>query len=302
MHFRPPFFVAGSHRLIWALSLAGSLAVGSVDVNAAEDLRHHVPADASWAVVVKVADYLDSRTGGGLTDRYWDERAERWRESMRRDFGMDPLREVDAVILHGPDGDPANGVAVVLGAFKPEGVEQRLRGKDDYRQVEERGQVVHVWNSGAAAYPAEGIAVLGRGKEPVIKAVDVIQGRRSSIGAEALGGMDPRRMGEFLTGFSHEGSLLQRFPPKAAILRHARNVRFSSGEDAEVLWGRFTLEIPEEDVSRQVETIIMGWIGYARLAEEARDPFSLAFRHASVERTNDVVEIRFEVPLDDLPF
>ncbi len=266
----------------------------------AEDPWRYVAADAGWAVLVRFSEYLDSELGEALSERHRDSDAARRIERARRDYGIDLLGEVDTVLLYGPDGDRDRAVAVILGSFETAGAVGRLEGKESYERFDYAGHLLHLWSEGAVGFPRAGVAVLARTRDALEAALDVMEGRRPRMAPEVLGGPgDGDRAGVFLLAFA-DPPAMGELAPKAAVFRHADRVHLRLAERSGRLQGGLVLDVADHEAASEIENVVRGLSGYARLQQEDRQPFLSLLRRTAVERIGGRIEVTFEIPVGDL--
>ena len=249
-----------------------------------------------------MGEYLNSETGQRLTERFYDEKAERWNAGVRRHFGMDPMTEIDTVILFGRDARKESGATVILGDFAPENALEFISGLGGYRLDEHRSHQLHVWNDGAVAYPRPGMAVLAWQAETVKQVLDVLAGEGGHLSADAF--RAPAGEGWFLRSFAEEVSSLRGMPPKAAALRYSSRLDLTLGEGAGVLSGTLFLETAPDDSAKDLMGMLEAMLFYGPLFKDPNDPLVALAKYVSVNLTDDgrSVAVSLSVPLSRLPF
>ena len=282
--------------------LACGFLLGTAVTSPAAEVWRYIPDDARWAVAIRMGEYLNSETGKRLTERFYDENAERWNAGVRRHFGMDPMTEIDTVILFGRDARKESGATVVLGDFDPGNALEFISGLGGYRLHEHRSHPLHVWNDGAVAYPRPGMAVVAWQAETVKQVLDVLAGEGGHLSADvfrASGGE-----GWFLRSFAEDVSSLRGMPPKAAALRYTSRLDLTLGEGEGMLSGTLRLETADEDSAVKLMGMLEAMLFYGPLFRDPDDPLVALAKYTSVSLSDDrtSVALSLAVPLSLLPF
>ncbi len=280
---------------------AALFAMTGATLSAGEAWRY-IPEDARWVVVVRMQEYLESDFGKRMTERFHDEKADRWNAGVQRLFGIDPMKDVDTVILSGRDAERFSGVTVFLGNFSPEESLDFLSGMPGYRRLIHRTHTIHVWQTGAVAYPRSGVAVVGWGAESVEGLLDILDGERSHLPAETFGSLAVE--GWFMRAFAEDVAAMRGMPPQAAVLQYTSRLDLVLGEAGEAFAGKARLIPAEGGSAANLANRLRSLLAYAPLIGEPDNPFVVLAGHTSVALSKDgaSAEISLSVPVSRLPF
>ncbi len=280
---------------------AAILAMTGATLSAGEAWRY-IPDDARWAVVVRMQEYLESEFGKRMTERFHDRNAERWNAGVQRLFGIDPMSEVDTVIISGPDAERFSGVTVFLGDFSPGESLDFLSEMPGYRLLDHRGHELHVWRTGAVAYPRSGMAVVGWRAESVERLLDTLDGERSHLPAESFGSLAME--GWFMRAFAEDVAAMRGMPPQATVLQYTSRLDLVLGEAGETFIGKARLIPAEGGSATNLADRLRSLLVHAPLIGEPDNPFVVLAGHTSVSLSDDgaSVGVSLSVPLSRLPF
>ena len=291
------------------LLLLSALAALQTPAPAAPLDRKDVPDEAAWVMHADIAAVRNSGLGGYIDSVLRRPDMQRQINGFQTAYGFDPRRDLTGVTAYGlepadPQGAP-NGIAIFRGTFDPARMKTVTAGLQGYEETAHGGSRILSWKDAASGGQrqygcahASGAVLLGARLNEMRTALDVLEGRRASLGPKsalqklitpapgvlALGAVARIRAGK--GGFEH---------PVLAAASSARTGTFGVREkDGNVLLDSY-LRMEDATAAQQLADLFRGYLALSALSTQ--DPLAAeAARAAVVTQDGPMCGLRMRVP------
>lgn len=267
-----------------------------------------VPSESKWVAYADTANIRSSQTGKFMLENM-DEKDRAKLDGFKAIFKFDLLRDIDSVLLFGPnlekDGD---GVLVFSGRFDETHLTTLLKANDTYASALHAGIVIHNWVDDKdketnpekrtyGAFASNGDIVLGDSQALVTKALDVLGGRSACLSGDSALNLSGRGDAVLVAAALEvqDGATL---PAKAAMLRQTRNMYFSMREADGELYSNLEINTESTEAAFYMDSIVRGILAMAFLYDEARPGLSEFARGVQVNTLDGRVVIRSAYPVE----
>lgn len=207
-------------------------------------------------------------------------------------FTIDLKNGLHGVTLYGPTSSEEDGIMVVYADFDPDRLTILAKAAHGYQSSTWRQHVIHSWidekrpEKGGIKPRVYGAIhgnkiVFGRKESRVAAALDVFDGisPHLSVTSDLL---TTGTGGAFAHGAATKLDSITG-GPNAEVLRRSKLVRFSMGEKDRQFTIVLGLEVGNEDVAKQVESICRGMIGLMALRQDQPEAQRIA-QSITIER------------------
>lgn len=278
--------------------VAFPLAAAPLDLSA-------VPADAVWMMHLDMDAVRESTVVKRVYERAMKmhPHAATMIELAVKMTGSDPRKDLDGVTLYGFDTDKRNGVMVLRGSVNRDVLTRMVEKAADHRTMEHGGRTLHAWTHKrggrsepvAGAFFSDDVVVVSRLESHVKTAIDVLDGKKTSVGEDSP-----------LAGRVRPGSILvaraSDVAPetKCPVLRQGRSFRVAIGEHDGRSFYRARLRMESDTAAGHVESVVKGISSLVAL-RWGDDAVAVAL--ASATRTTvegDTCEIAWDASADDV--
>lgn len=252
-----------------AILLAGTAVVMAEPLNPA-----HVSAEAKWLIHID----FDAAENSPFAKRYEQEQGERLQkvnQHISEHYGIKSLKGLSGLTLYGTNYEQHRGTAVLFAEYDGEKMVSFLKQQSGYK-AESHGDVeLHTWTQHdarhnqdfeiTAAFPKENVLVAGRPAEDVKQAVDLVNGKGTSLkGKESpLVGEVPK--GTIFRGAAVELAGLKQRERPMPILSQGKKVNVVFGESEGKTFANSTFEAESAEVADQLQQVLEGFKAMAAL-------------------------------------
>ncbi len=266
-----------------ALAVTGLLTLALTSPLQADRLdKSLVPSDTPFLVHLDVRGLLDSTLGQmavqavlGMEDFELEE--------LQREYGIDPLRDIESVTLFSSTGLPKDSVALVRASSAVDGLIEVLSQNDEYSRRKVEGLVLHTFDEVSAYVHSDGdqrLILLSGHKEQVLilKAAAVLRGEARSLAQGSKTGLLATPLeSSFL--YLEVGSAIRELigeTPASQIGKLAKRLTVQVGESEGNTFLHAEVESSDAENAQNLGNVVTGILSLARLAGgEEIPPFAL---------------------------
>ena len=223
-----------------------------------------VSQDAKWHLHADL-DSMRSSTMGRLMVSAIEKKHEDKMKAAKRMFSLNPLTDLQAVTLWGP-GEKDQGVALIRGTFDRAHLEDLIGAADEHSTSNHQSHTVHTWEDKGTtqhgAFVGNDLAVMGRQKELVTLALDVLDQRAPGMAEPAAQAPSALLLGlADLQGLDLKGD-------NAKLIEKAISLGGRVFEDAGRLQAQGKVTAANAEDAQRIQSILEGMIAMAELANE----------------------------------
>lgn len=296
------------------LSVVAALAAGSVALGA-EFAPSDVSGDAQWVVHLDVERLLDSQMGDWLMDQVAAAGGNEKLDAFSLLFGFDPREDLGSVTLYGTTLRPDAGVAIVRGEVDHEPLLVLLELNDGHEVFEYGEHDIHRWTQDPevpgddgvrfGAFRGDDVTVLARTRGEVEAALDVLDGRATTLADASASGLRTNWPGGTIMACAAAG-LDTLTSGRPALLADVVAGAVAVGEvDGEVFMTA-EMEGGSAEETDRMEDMLRGALALAqalrdRALEQGVAPsWAPLAVGATVARTDGAVQIRLALPVSQV--
>jgi hypothetical protein len=279
-----------------------------------------ISADAKWLVHLDLDALRDSRVGKFLNQTIVENKLAEHRAELKQAYGFDlDITKLNSITAYGTDyklNPEANGVLIIgldpnmqalLGLVLDKQVQSGV-----VSQVDDKAKLYSIHNQVMVSFQKEGQVFMGKSKESLQKAMDVLAGKAPNLasGRTFAGYPDTPKSFFFLAlaeGFSGkiplphqkegEGKNEGGFAPKAQLLQMADGGRLVLGESADNLFLNLSLKAKTVDASRQMQQILQGVLALVSLSQGQNQDLLQIVQATKISSEANVVNIGLDYPV-----
>ena len=273
--------------------------------------RQHLAADTQWVLHFDTEAFLKTHLGDTMAREQIDPKMTKARADLKAwfDFDLD-WRRISGVTIYGTDytsPESQRGVVVVYTDMDfAQGLDGAI-GKLEAAGAAEAGSVKHlgeglyeVKEAVVATEPGFGL-VLGKSKDKVLQAREVIHGRSPNLQAGPAFSQFPAAAGGFFFLGAAEGfSLNASLPPQANVLKMADGLQLTLGESGPNLVANLGLLARDAQVSQQIQQVVQGLIALVSLSQTENPEAQQLARGLQVRQAERLVSIELALPLEQV--
>lgn len=273
--------------------------------------KTHVAADAKWVIHLDVEALLETRIGKMLAREVIDPKLAKPTADLKQHLGIDfDWRRIRSVTLYGSDFSASRnfrGVVLVdtdmdlAHAF--EAAQKKLAEvgglKDGSLERSEEGPSV-LYSLKKELYVAtqKGAPVIvGKGREAVLKAREVLTGESPNLSKAAFGKFCEVGNGFFFIAAAEGFSEAAPVPPQARVLRMADGLRVVLGEKGDQVTANLALSAKAADTARQIHQVLQGMVALVALSQTENPDLQSLVGGAHVGLDNQTVTVDISLPV-----
>ena len=291
-------------------SLLSLFAVLSVSVSAwAGPLQKEaVSADAKWVVHLDVEGLIASDVGQAVLAlaRDKDPGLDTKIAAIAEKIGADPLKDLKGITLYGTAFDGKDGVAVIRASVNQEKLLGLLAANESHKEITVGERKAHQWvekkrgpgDDGVrvGAFFGDDTVVIARSVEALTKALDVLDGKQSSLAADSALSPDGDKPPLFwaavmdlpvptaaeaaaeaaAAGAAEKAVKVNVKLPNAEFLKRVSGGSLLAGSAAGEVFGKVALIARSAEDGARIRQMVQGLVAFGQMALDAKEDDALA--------------------------
>jgi len=273
--------------------------------------RQDLPADTKWLVHLDATAFLKTKVGDYLAKELIEPKLAQGRADIKAWFDFDfDWRRIGGITIFGTDytaPKDERGVALVYTdldiAKGLDGAIAKLEaaGSADsgsVKRLEEAPHALYQLNDVFAAVQKGQPVVLGKSREKVVRARDVLSGKSSNLKAgKAFTQLPAAAGGSFLIGAAEDFNQVA-VPQQANVLKQADAIGFTLAEKDTNLVATLALLPKDEQVAQQIQQVVQGLIALGALSQGNNADLQRLVQATHVQKTDRFVTLDLSLPVD----
>ncbi|NLW82951.1 MAG: hypothetical protein GXY41_00890 [Phycisphaerae bacterium] len=266
--------------------------------------KEHLPASAKWVFHVNFQTFEES-TLGRLVSHEIQAHHQSKLDAIKQLTGSDPLTDIYALTVVGPDSNEANAVALIYGTFNRPQLLAILAQAPAYRESKHGDQTLYHWQEPkrgidqVGAFAHDNLIIIGQTQKAVTEILDVWEGRVAALTAEtnpSLWQLTQWSPKAFMAAAATNLPELTKEQQHAAILRNSQSISLMAIEEQGDLRLSATLESSSVEAAEQIELFARGMLSYAMLNQQVCPELDTLIQASSLTRTNSTITFDFRIP------
>lgn len=288
----------------------GALALLGTTLSAGELRPDRVPAEARWLVHVDVDAFRNTTLWHLLeSGAFGDAKADldEGFAEMRREFGIDPLRDVHSITVYGLSDDEDEAVAMIEASDRIDQALERVQKEPGYRAVRSGDLTVHAWGDDDQTFFAyvhpEGdrrTVLFSNQSARITDGIRMLYGQGASLRSSATGiAARPRQGSVAFLSAGNDVPGMDWIQQQSSVAGLLRGLTVDAGELSGRLYVTATAVTDDVEQATQVRSVVDGLRALALLgAGAAGVEMPLLVRDlidaVSVQQRNREVVVGFE--------
>jgi hypothetical protein len=289
------------HPRLKTLTLLTLTCALAVYATASPFQRNQVAADPVWVIHLDCDALRPTAIGQFVLGELNKPEADQKLSEFKSMFSFDPRTELHSVTLYSSSMAETDAVMLLRADFDADHLASVAKSAGDYQSSEHNGHIIHSFvddkkhgpngetQRNYAAIQGDHLVILGKNKDKVAQALDVLDKKSPSLAAgtmvEPLGG-PPSAC--FIQGAARKLDITGS-DPNAAMLKLSKMIRLQVGEVQKQLHATLSLQANDEEVARHIASIAQGLVSLLKLQTDKPDATKLADAITLKQEGNAVV-------------
>ena len=263
----------------------------------------NISKDAKFVAHLDLDAFRASKIGTTILEKVRQEEGREKLDALVEIIGFDPLTAIQSATLSG-NGEEDNGILVVrhkagstkLLAFMKldENYRKTEHGKHEIHGAGDRGDGEH----GYVSFVSDTTAVLAPNRELAAKAIDLVNGKGAAKQVPpSLDMISKEAKSVFLMAYADVESL-KEYIDDVNVNQMAKQAALVLGESDGKLVLSLAVDAYNADTAEQMEAMVNGLIGFARLGQEENPEIKDILKGLKVTRNEATVSIHFAIGVD----
>ena len=218
-------------------------------------------------------------------------------------IGFDPLTAIQSATLSG-NGEEDNGILVVKHKATSTKLLAFMKLDEHYRKTEHGKHEIHGAGApgdgerGYVSFVSDTTAVLAPSREQAAKAIDLVNGKGAARQVPpSLDMISKKAKSVFLMAYADVESLKEHIDD-VNVNQMAKQAALVLGESDGKLVLSLAVDAYNADTAEQMEAMVNGLIGFARLGQEENPEIKDVLKGLKVTRNEATVSIHFAIGVD----
>ncbi len=273
--------------------------------------RRDLPADTKWLVHLDAAAFVKTKVGSCFAREQIEPKIAKGQADIKAWFDFDfDWRRISGVTIFGTDytsPDKERGVALVYTDMDvTKGLENAIAKLEaagmaqsgSVKRLEDAPQALYQLNDVFAAVQAGRPVVLGKSREKVLRARDVLNGKASNLkDSPAFNQFPAPASGPFLIAAAEGFNGAAAIPPQANVLKQADALRLTLAEADTNVVARLALLTKDAQVGQQVQQVVQGLIALVALSQNGNSDLQRLAQSLHVRQSDRFVTVELGLPV-----
>jgi hypothetical protein len=286
------------NTLFTLLGLALALTAGQ----AAKVDKINISKDAKFVAHLDLDAIRASKTGTTLLGKVRQEEGREKFEALVEIIGFDPLTAIQGATMSG-NGEEDNGILVVRHKADNVKLLAFMKLGEHYRKIEHGKHEIHGAGDrddgerGYVSFVNDTTAVLAPSGELAAKAIDLVNGKRAATQLPpSLASIGKDTKNAFLVAYADVSAISDIDDEN--IKQMAKEASLVLGESDGKLILSLAVDAYDADTAEQMEAMVNGLIGFARLSQEENPEIKDILKGLKVTRNEATLSIHFAIGVD----
>jgi hypothetical protein len=286
------------NTLFTLLGLALALTAGQ----AAKVDKINISKDAKFVAHLDLDAIRASKTGTTLLGKVRQEEGREKFEALVEIIGFDPLTAIQGATMSG-NGEEDNGILVVRHKADNVKLLAFMKLGEHYRKIEHGKHEIHGAGDrddgerGYVSFVNDTTAVLAPSGELAAKAIDLVSGKRAATQLPpSLASIGKDTKNAFLVAYADVSAISDIDDEN--IKQMAKEASLVLGESDGKLILSLAVDAYDADTAEQMEAMVNGLIGFARLSQEENPEIKDILKGLKVTRKEATLSIHFAIGVD----
>ena len=274
--------------------------------------RQRIPADAKWLFHADLVGFRASQIGHYVQTNFLSGPLKEVSSNLKFDAEA-LLRTVTSVTAYGSDfkkNDPeaslTTGVLILQTDAETQQIVEgalaaQLLANTNSPLKKLQTQPYPLYAVGKDLFGAiqpDGVILLGKSRERIDQATQVLEGKLPSLlGGKAFTDFPATSDSFVFLGVAEGFDQLLELPPQAKVLHMADGLRIVLGENADVLFADLALKSKTQEVVTQIQQVLQGLIALFSLGAPENQDLSELVRSTKVTTADKVVAVGMQFPV-----
>ena len=296
--------------ITWTPFLCIVTIAGVITANGTPLKTSEIPSDPGWFVHLDCDALRPTAIGQFILAEMEKPEAQNKLGAIQAMLNFDPRKQLHAVTIYGPSDSPENGVLMVNADFDAEKLVAVVKGANDYQSSKHGAHTIHNWIDDKkkakdgikprvyGAIHGGHLIILSQHETPVVKALDVLDSASPNLASNKEFKPFERAAGTVVVQAAAHKLNFASKDPNAAVLRLAKSLRLQIGEADRQIKGTLSVEANDEEVAKNMASVVQGLAALVKLQQEKPQAIKLA-EALSVKQDGAAVLATLAIPAED---
>jgi hypothetical protein len=226
-----------------------------------------IPADAKWVFHFDMKKFSTTKMHELIMDNKDTIQIRKKTARIFRLYKFDPIKDIAAITIFGPEKKKEDTVACIEGNFDKEYLLGLLEEETDYQKIQYDKYTIYNWDSDDFGVFVTDNLLLFSGNEAALKeTLDVISGKRENISSSPMiTYLEAIPAEAFITAVADDISSLAEDKGKAVILKKMGMASFAIMEKADQVALNINVTTGSPQDAQKVEQVVRGLIAFGEL-------------------------------------
>ena len=262
----------------------------------------NISKDAKFVAHLDLDAFRASKIGTTILEKVRQEEGKEKLDALVEIIGFDPMTAIQSATLSG-NGEEDNGILVVRHKAASTKLLAFMKLDEHYRKTEHGKHEIHGAGDrgdgerGYVSFVSDTIAVLAPSREQAAKAIDLVNGKGAAKKLPpSLASIGKDTKNAFLIAYA-DVSAISNIDDEN-IKQMAKEASLVLGESDGKLILSLSVDAYDADTAEQMEAMVNGLIGFARLGQEENPEIKDILKGLKVTRNEVTVSIHFAIGVD----
>jgi len=263
----------------------------------------NISKDAKFVAHLDFDAFRDSKIGTTILGKVRQEEGREKLDALVEIIGFDPLTAIQSATLSG-NGEEDNGILVMRHKADSTKLLAFMKLDEHYRKTEHGKHEIHGAGDrgdgerGYVSFVNDTTAVLAPSRALSAKAIELVNGKGTAKQVPpSLGSISKKVKNIFLMAYADVESLKEHIDD-ANLSQMAKQAALVMGESDGKMVLSLTVDAYDADSAQQMEAMVNGLIGFARLGQEENPEIKDILKGLKVTRNDVTVSIHFAISVD----
>ena len=263
----------------------------------------NISKDAKFVAHLDLDAFRASKIGTTILEKVRQEEGREKLDALVEIIGFDPLTAIQSATLSG-NGEEDNGILVVRHKADSTKLLAFMKLDEHYRKTEHGKHEIHGAGDrgdgerGYVSLVSDTTAVLAPNREQAAKAIDLVNGKGAAKQVPPrLDMISKKAKSVFLMAYADVESLKEHIDD-VNVSQMVKQAALALGESDGKLVLSLAVDAYNADTAEQMEAMVNGLIGFARLGQEENPEIKDILKGLKVTRNEATVSIHFAIGVD----
>ena len=265
----------------------------------------NISKDAKFVAHLDLDAFRASKIGTTILEKVRQEEGREKLDALVEIIGFDPLTVIQGATMSG-NGEEDNGILVVRHKADSTKLLAFMKLDEHYRKTEHGKHEIHGAGDrgdderGYVSFVSDTTAVLAPNRELAAKAIDLVNGKGAAKQVPPSLDMISKEVKSVFLMASADVESLKEHIDDVNVSQMAKQAALALGESDGKLVLSLAVDAYNADTAEQMEAMVNGLIGFARLGQEENPEIKDILKGLKVTRNEATVSIHFAIGVDKL--